>query len=263
MQCFCGANLNLNNAYFSHGETDFIHCSNCDLVIRKKFPSNTELNKIYQDSYSSEKIERSLTNQCSGSYSDLAYFNFINRKVDMHDSVVLDFGCGTGHLVSLLKGSYPKSYGVEFSESARKFSLINYRLSISDSVDTFPDDFFDFVSMIEVIEHLTDLSTLSDVIRKIKPGGSMLVTTPNRGSFRALVEGGNWREAKKKFHLALFNSQSLEYHLKKAGFSDINRTKFSPIQRYGLRFWIYTRITQLLGIGGTLCFICKVPNCKK
>jgi SAM-dependent methyltransferase len=262
MKCFCGADLNLNNVYFSSGEVDFINCSICDLVIRKEFPSNSELKKIYQNSYSSENIVRNSTNQCSGNYSDTVYFNFINNKLEGYDNTVLDFGCGTGHLISLLKPFYPKSYGVEFSKSARKFSLEAYKLTISEDINNFPNEFFDFVSAIEVIEHLTDLSSLSCVLKKIKPGGSMLVTTPNRNSFRALIEGGNWREAKKKFHLVLFDSKSLHYHLKKIGFVDIRQIRFSPVQRPGLKFFIYTRLTQLLGIGGTLCFICKVPECK-
>ena len=44
----------------------------------------------------------------------------------------------------------------------------------------------DVITMIEVIEHLTELQpTLRELYRIMKPGGTLLVTTPNRfGSAR-------------------------------------------------------------------------------
>lgn len=48
----------------------------------------------------------------------------------------------------------------------------------------FPDESFDVVLMIEVIEHVEgDAQTIREVARVLKPGGRLIVTTPNGATF--------------------------------------------------------------------------------
>ncbi len=118
-----------------------------------------------------------------------------------------------------------------------------------------PRDSYDLITMIEVIEHLTDLSATLEILRAaLKPGGTLFVTTPNRRGWRAILEQGNWREARKKFHLFLFDRNSLRHHLRSAGFHQITQIRLSPVPKPGLPVWLFGRAMQLLGLGGTLCF---------
>jgi len=87
----------------------------------------------------------------------------------------------------------------------------------------------------------------------LESGGKVFITTPNRNGWRARVEGGRWREARKKFHLYLFDETSIRYLLLKGGFSNIRRIRFSPITRPGLAHWLWGRVMQMIGLGGTLC----------
>jgi ubiquinone/menaquinone biosynthesis C-methylase UbiE len=110
--------------------------------------------------------------------------------------------------------------------------------------------------MIEVIEHLTDLKeTLKEIYRVLAPEGKLFVTTPNRTGFRARIEKGNWREARKKFHLFLFDWRSISFYLKRVGFAAVERNVFSPFQKEGWKFAIYARATQAVGMSGTLCVL--------
>ena len=127
-------------------------------------------------------------------------------------------------------------------------------------MDAVPRGIYDLVSMIEVIEHLSDLwATLRSVHAALRPGGKLFVTTPNRKGWRARLEGGNWREARKKFHLLLFDEMSLRHHLQATGFDSIVRVRFSPVVKAGFAMWATARTTQLAGMGGTLCVIASRP----
>lgn len=105
----------------------------------------------------------------------------------------LDFGCGTGALleqVCELGQGRLRAYGVDFSpgsagatsERLRRQSSFIEAKAIQGLPAPWPDAMFDFVSSIEVIEHLNDAKLdgfLKESARLLRPGGYLLLTTPN------------------------------------------------------------------------------------
>ena len=85
----------------------------------------------------------------------------------------------------------------------------------------------------------------------------LFVTTPNRLGLRARMQKGYWREARKKFHLFLFDRASIEQMLLRAGFARVDWVRFSPLQNSGFPFWLYGRACQCLGVSGTLAVIAR------
>ncbi len=239
---------------YSEGETDFRVCPACGLAFREQFPGHDELDAIYAEAYRVDAIEHNATNQESTDFATETYGRFVTERFTRPDMTVFDFGAATGALVERLRSQGLRAEGFEFSASARAHARAARRLDLMGSLDSIPAGAYDLVTMIEVIEHLTDLQgTLRKLRAALKPGGRLLVTTPSRTSWRARLEGGHWREATKKFHLFLFDDASLRHHLLTAGFVAPLRVRFSPVLRPGLKSQLIVRGTQALGLGGTLC----------
>ena len=108
---------------------------------------------------------------------------------------VLDVGCGPGTLA----GNVPHHEWVGADISTRQIDYARrtygdrgirfYTDSPRDLPDTERD--FDAVSMIELIEHLEPLvlaNMLDDALDRVRPGGKIVVTTPNFHSAWPLVE---------------------------------------------------------------------------
>jgi 2-polyprenyl-3-methyl-5-hydroxy-6-metoxy-1,4-benzoquinol methylase len=104
---------------------------------------------------------------------------------------VLDIGCGNGFFLRNLEQNLLHSafelQGVDFSnfeiERAQKdprHSKITFTQANAEKGLDFPENHFDVVFSGEVIEHLYDPDTFLDqIFRILKPGGMVVLTTPN------------------------------------------------------------------------------------
>lgn len=101
---------------------------------------------------------------------------------------ILDIGCGRGFLLKKLKAkAEPESrfFGLDISQKLREIAKANNpgaEIILGDAESTpFKDNYFDFVFMTEVLEHLLDYDkALSEVKRVLKSGGIFIATVPNR-----------------------------------------------------------------------------------
>lgn len=78
---------------------------------------------------------------------------------------------------------------------------------------------YDLVLAIHVIEHVADpIETLSAACRLLRPGGRILVITPDADSLGLSLFGAAWWMLEDPTHIALFSPQSLTQALGAAGF---------------------------------------------
>lgn len=256
--CECGTSALRSTKVFQSGEVDFRRCLTCGLVFRECFPGDAELVNIYREAYGAENISRGATNQESGLHAAKSYSAFVQQYITRYDARVLDYGAGSGQLVAELRSRGIRADGLEFSSEARQFCERHRAFKLIGDLAGVRDSEYSFILMIEVIEHLVELqNTLNEIYRVLAPGGTLLITTPNIKGYRSRKDRGYWSEARKKFHLFLFNEDSLNYHLTRAGFSDLRRIFFGPLQRSGLKFWLTARISQSVGLGGSLCVLAR------
>lgn len=110
----------------------------------------------------------------------------------------LDYGCGPCRFLNMVQNRCEDCHGVDVDEaliqSAQKnhphFKLGTLRL---DGRTEYPDGYFDTVALLEVIEHVPDeRQTLAEIARVLKPGGSLLLTTPHRGLL-TFLDAGNFK----------------------------------------------------------------------
>ncbi|MFO7709661.1 MAG: class I SAM-dependent methyltransferase [Desulfobacterales bacterium] len=102
---------------------------------------------------------------------------------------MLDVGCGEGILISLV-GDQVDRFGVDiFQDAPANVGSARYiRHDVSTGLP-FPDATFDVVHSSELIEHLLDTeSFLQECLRVLKPGGRLVVSTPNLHYWRNVIE---------------------------------------------------------------------------
>jgi SAM-dependent methyltransferase len=101
-------------------------------------------------------------------------------------AVVIDLGCGDGSALALAARQHPghRFAGIDWSAAAarraRGLGLTVLRAGVDVRALPLADGAADVVIMSEVIEHLVDPDrALAEVRRVLRPGGSLLLSTPN------------------------------------------------------------------------------------
>lgn len=124
----------------------------------------------------------------------LKYFDGIVS--DWRGMSVLDLGCGGGFMAEALARRGAKVIGVDPSapaiEAAREHAkaeglAIDYQVGTGEAIPA-PDESFDCVVVVDVFEHVADVSIVLDEIRRVlKPGGLLLFDTLNRTKVSAFI----------------------------------------------------------------------------
>src|SRR5262249_20591793 len=109
---------------------------------------------------------------------------------------LLEIGCACGFLLVAARDRGFAVTGVEMSKWASEHARSQYGLDVRCArlEDlALPADGFDVAVMADVIEHLTEpRRTLAEVRRLLKPGGRLLLLTPDVGSLAARIAGQRW-----------------------------------------------------------------------
>jgi len=105
-----------------------------------------------------------------------------------HEGAILDIGCGQGLLLQKIgRRAHGKATlcGIDISPKLCAIARQNNptaTIGLGDAEAlTFADNSFDIIFMTEVLEHMLDYGkALSEVHRVLKPGGTFIVSVPNR-----------------------------------------------------------------------------------
>lgn len=134
---------------------------------------------------------------------------------------LMDVGCGSGELIERLKNLGWQVEGVDFDatavRTARRRDLKVHLGTLEDQ--SYPEASFDAVTMSHVIEHVHDPSALlRECHRILKPGGCLVMVTPNISSMGHKRFGTHWRGLEPPRHLHIFTPLSLRHLAEEAGF---------------------------------------------
>lgn len=136
--------------------------------------------------YTSRPDEYGLLERSQSAYEK--YASRINRFVPEKERILLDVGSGTWRIPDTIAAyGYKKVIGLDYF-SDEKLDIYTKNLTnknselvtYTDGKIPFPDNTFDAVSSLCVIEHLVyPEKTLDEMHRVLKPGGKLIIDCPN------------------------------------------------------------------------------------
>ncbi len=165
---------------------------------------------------------------------------------------LLDVGCGDGKFLAFMRELGWSVTGVEPDEEAAKRARLDHGLDVVPKPleqAGFPNDRFDVITMGNVLEHLPDaLEALRQGKRILKPGGRMVILTPNPGSLGHRLFGRNWRGLEPPRHFFLYPPLALRRIVARAGLA-VEELRTTLV---GARdIWLESRLLQKMH-GGPL-----------
>jgi SAM-dependent methyltransferase len=134
---------------------------------------------------------------------------------------LLDVGCGSGDHLLFLQSLGWETVGVDTDSRAVGHARdrgIDVRLGDLDA-QGFADASFDAVVMSHVIEHVFEPEVLLSQARTLlRPGGTLVLLTPNTDSWGHRKYQADWRGMEPPRHLFLYNGSNIRRLLSRSGF---------------------------------------------
>jgi len=240
--CLCG--ISINNSTLLTDKIRFsqrariLQCKNCSLVYLDqnsvKFPDQfyekeyhqTYLTHIEPDAFDPKKYFDKMI-KVTKIWSDK-----FKKKLNGNE-IILDVGCSTGHFIKNIETNAKKVFGYELSEKEVNFCKKELKLDV-DSVPIhkkFKENSFDFITMIFVLEHISDPVSFLKYLKKfLKPKGKFIILVPNIND--ALLNFYNIPVFKNFYycmeHLFYYSPQTIKNLFKK---TDLNG-KLEIVQEY-------------------------------
>lgn len=228
----CQATLGCNTQY------ELVECQNCGTRHLLPLPSLEQLQKLYCPQYYG-----------SDWYKQQGWGMAFAKIVLRHRTAgrFLDVGCGLGFFVdSIREHAGWEVFGVEYAAPAVDFARDKLGLDVrqGELPDAhFPDKFFDYIQIRNVLEHVTDPMTLLKECRRIlNDDGVLHLFVPNGRVDSLDLINFYQSEGKAGFsksgHLFFFPKRTLLWMFEEAGF-EVKRSRTYGIRRglASLGYW--------------------------
>jgi SAM-dependent methyltransferase len=208
----------------------FVRCTACGLVYLGTRVASEDIDVYYPDDY-----------KCFQSYDERGFImkrlaqavarrklKQIETLMPSASNVLLDYGCGSGTWLKLLKdiGCRFRMIGTDVVSSPlnelRNRGIEAHQCDETTLLERVPPASVGVVHMFHVIEHLPNVTRTLRVIRDVlAPGGVLIGQTPNVASFGRRFWGDLWNQWHAPQHLVLFSDQTLRRHAESAGFQTL------------------------------------------
>ncbi len=159
---------------------------------------------------------------------EIKYQEFDTHKYGAHaiaynlispNTEILDIGCATGYMAERLKQKNCRTWGIDINKKALKIAKNHcqkvFQLDINNLKDLKIKKKFDYILLLDVIEHLTSPEDcLKEMQRFLRPNGRVIISVPNIAhiSIRLKLLFGNFKYQKMgildETHLRFFTKKS-------------------------------------------------------
>ncbi len=214
------------------GGRRFLECPCCGLVFRDGLDAPEEAareRRYYEDDYFRELAWDQLEGFRDGIYREA--LDRIEGQVGR--GRLLDVGCGEGMFLCEAAARGWMTWGTELSPYAARYAstALGREIFCGELYDaSFPQEFFDVVTLWHVLEHVREPARyLAEIRRVIRPGGLLVIAVPNvddllmQAAYR-IVRGRPLRlfsKEDREIHLYHFSARTIGMYLERFGFSAI------------------------------------------
>ncbi|MEV5961606.1 class I SAM-dependent methyltransferase [Kribbella sp. NPDC051952] len=226
-------------------------CPACGLVQLVPTPTAETLRALYEgDTYFDGEAGTGYSEYEDQEQEYLATFREDVRRIRQYipSGRILEVGCGYGYFLQAALDAGYDAYGIDLSPAAVKWAAMRHPgrvfRGLLEEVPEIQDQQYDVIFGSHLIEHLTDPGDLlATASRLLKPGGLMVLVTPNIKSLLSRVSGSRWVSFKIPEHVSYYDPGTITTLLNRNGYTV--RTVDSAYQYYALPF-ISTRVRELL-----------------
>lgn len=210
--CLVCGNAQLRFMYTAKGY-DIMACAQCGFCQVASQPDDAALDKLYAQLHLNHTQFR---DERAAERENQTRLQLVKEFV-RPGAVLLDAGCATGDFLALAKADYTV-YGADISAGAIAHAKARLpdvasnlsSLKLEDIGEDWPQ--FDAVCLWDVIEHVRDpVSVSRNLVRLLKPGGCLFLSTPDMGSLCARLMKRHWAFMIPPLHLGFFSRRSLRY----------------------------------------------------
>jgi 2-polyprenyl-3-methyl-5-hydroxy-6-metoxy-1,4-benzoquinol methylase len=229
------------------GEFQLVKCSNCGLIRQDPYLCWEYLKKYYPKEFISFNPQTSeitsLLRRIDRRYGLWKRVNLIEKH--QPTGSWLDIGAGTGrilHEASLwdkwdLMGIEPVPYAAQYIEDKLKIPVFKGRFEDFNNYD----EYFDIVTMWDVLEHLEEpIEGLRKIRKILRPKGIFVFSTPNMNAWDRKVFQKFWIGYELPRHLFLYPDEVLSKILNELGFRIITKKCIAGSHStfiHDLKFW--------------------------
>src|SRR2546425_2918764 len=184
------------------GSWSFWECARCAVLFQHPMPTFEVLQSYYAGYSTANDIAPALSR--GSRYGRLRWwFHRLTGDVDPRDFVpaargarILDYGCGAAPYLGYFHSKGARISGAEIAPSVVKaYQSAGFDVALIHGIEhiPFPDEEFDIVYMMQVIEHIArPHAFLGEVRRVLKPAGELYLAMPNARSIWRKVFARHW-----------------------------------------------------------------------
>ena len=257
--CSCSRPFDVVTRSLRDSRFSVVCCTGCETSFLDPLPQLDEIKAIYSaDYYKAWGMEAGETSEVAS----IKKLTFAKRIRDIRRYVrtgkILDVGTASGFFLEVARDAGFEPFGIELSEysgaiAARKFGGDHIHIGTLETAP-FPPGTFDAVAMSDLLEHVTDpIGVLRLANTLLKPGGFLLIMTPNTHSLSRRVMGKNWTHYKVE-HLYYSNPASIDVMARNSGFrlvsckpaEKVMNLAYLQSQLCVYRHWVLTPAVRLL-----------------
>jgi len=223
----CNACSSVKHKYEEISGYQLYKCHECGLINAYKPHGNDIGTVLYEKDFYFKPENDSETASYYSNYikqtKNIRKFNNIIRELKKFSNggKLLDIGCAMGTFLEIAR-YYWDVEGLEISSYASNYTRNNLKITVFNGTieeAKYPDDSFDVVTCIDVLEHVDDPNLMiNEIARIIKPDGIAFFETLITDSPTVNRNIKKWKLMIPPVHLFYFSKKSLQLIMEKNGF---------------------------------------------
>ncbi len=243
-------------------EFNYVKCQKCRMIYSDLIPDAKELKKHYEDAEHWKIKILDKTEQKRKLKISRKHAKILKKFTDKNNST-LDIGCGSGDFLAQLKKiGFTNLHGIEPNKTMQTHIQNQSNIKIYGDISEVNNQTFDCISLVKVIEHLSDPNMMVDKCYKLlNKNGLLFLVFPRIGGLGEKVLQENFYGFQKE-HINWFTKKTVKLFLEKHNFKII-KIKTENIDTYSILKHIFNFKKEKRKNNSQIISCTSTPNTNK